>query len=54
MGNYRILKTESISYVETTTSIIAKIEGEYLYLNGTKYKVIPGSQVTDWRYWDGP
>ncbi|MBQ2529647.1 MAG: hypothetical protein II547_05280, partial [Treponema sp.] len=54
VGNYRILKTESISYVETTTSIIAKIEGEYLYLNGTKYKVIPGSQVTDWRYWDGP
>ena len=54
VGNYRLLKTESISYVETTTSIIAKIEGEYLYMNGTKYKVIPGSQVTDWRQWDGP
>ncbi len=54
LGNHRILKTESIAYVETTTAIIAKIEGNTIYLNGTKYKVLSGKDVSDWRYWDGP
>ena len=54
LGNHRILKTEYISYVETTTSIITKISGDKIYLNGTEYSVIPGTLVTDWRNWDGP
>ena len=54
LGNFRILKTEIISYVKTTTAIIIKIEGNTVYWNGEPYTVLTEKQVYDVRYWDGP
>lgn len=54
LGNLRILKTERVNYVETTTAIIIKIEGKTVYWNGAPYTVLSESQVYDARYWDGP
>ena len=53
LGNHRILKHESIDYVDTTTAIIASINGNTLSLNGTNYKVLTTEHVTDWRLWEG-
>ena len=49
IGNFRILKTRMVSYVETTTAIIIKIEGNTLYWNGTPYTVLTEKQVVDAR-----
>ncbi len=49
IGNFRILKTRMVSYVETTTAIIIKIEGNTLYWNGIPYTVLTEKQVVDAR-----
>ncbi len=49
IGNFRLLKTQMVSYVETTTAIIIKIEGNTLYWNGTPYTVLTEKQVVDAR-----
>ena len=54
LGNFRINKTEMIDYVETTTAIIIKIEGNTIYWNGVPYTVFSEKQVEDIRYSDGP
>ena len=54
LGNFRIMKTEMIDYVETTTAIIIKIEGNTIYWNGVPYTVFSKKQVEDIRYYDGP
>ncbi|WP_027728401.1 hypothetical protein [Treponema sp. C6A8] len=54
LGNYRILKTETISYVKTTTAIIIKLDGSTVYWNGVPYTVLTDKQVYDVRFWDGP
>ncbi|MBP5358411.1 MAG: nicotine adenine dinucleotide glycohydrolase [Treponema sp.] len=54
LGNYRILKHESIDYVDTTTAMIASISGtDTMWLNGTPYKVLSSDLVSDWRCDDG-
>ena len=54
LGNFRINKTEMIDYVETTTAIIIKTEGNTIYWNGVPYTVFSEKQVEDIRYYDGP
>ncbi len=51
LGKYRILKHESIDYVDTTTAMIVSISGtDKILLNGTPYKVLSADLVSDWRY----
>jgi glycine/serine hydroxymethyltransferase len=47
-------ETEMIDYVETTTAIIIKIDGNTIYWNGVPYTVFSEKQVEDIRYYDGP
>ncbi|MBO4319355.1 MAG: nicotine adenine dinucleotide glycohydrolase [Treponema sp.] len=54
LGNYRILKHESIDYVDTTTAMIVSISGtDTIILNGSPYKVVSHDLVSDWRFDDG-
>lgn len=41
LKDYKIYKTEYVSYVETTTAQIIKIDGNNIYINGEKYTIIP-------------
>ena len=45
LGVGRLLKTEVISYVETTTAIIIKIEGNTIWWNGEPYTVVTEKEV---------
>ena len=54
VGNSRILITERIDYVDTTTAIIIKIDGNTVYWNGEPHTVLTAKQVYDCRMWDGP
>ncbi|MCR5288454.1 MAG: discoidin domain-containing protein [Treponema sp.] len=53
IGNFRLLKTERIDYVRTTTAIIIKLDGNTVYWNGVPYTVITEQQIFDIRQWDG-
>ena len=54
LGNFRIIETEYVDYVETTTATIIKIEGNTIYWNGVPYTVLTEKQVCDCRFYDGP
>ena len=54
LGNFRIIETENVDYVETTTATIIKIEGNTIYWNGVPYTVLTEKQVHDCRFYDGP
>ena len=49
LGNYRINKKEIVDYIEVDSSIIVSIEGNYMYLNGLRYEIIPQNKVKDFR-----
>ena len=49
LGNYRINKKEIVDYIEVDSSIIVSIEGNYMYLNGLRYEIIPQNKVMDFR-----
>lgn len=53
LGNFRILKTERINYIETTTAVIIKLNGNIVYWNGVPYTVLTEKQIKDCRIWDG-
>ena len=54
VDNFRITKTETVAYVETTSVTIVRIEGNTIYWNGVPYTVLTGNQVCDCRFYDGP
>ncbi|MBR0495255.1 MAG: nicotine adenine dinucleotide glycohydrolase, partial [Treponema sp.] len=54
LGNFRIIETDTVDYVETTTATIIKIEGNTIYWNGVPYTVLTEKQVYDCRFYDGP
>ena len=45
LGTGRLLKKEFVSYVETTTAIIIKIEGNTIWWNGEPYTVLTQREV---------
>ncbi len=54
LSNYRILKYETIQYVETVTATLLKLDGKTVYLNGVKYTVLNPNRVIDVSFYDGP
>lgn len=53
LSNYRILKYETIQYVETVTAMLVKLDGKTVYLNGVKYTVLNPKRVIDVTYDEG-
>lgn len=53
LSNYRILKYETIQYVETVTAMLVKLDGKTVYLNGVKYTVLNSKRVIDVTYNEG-
>lgn len=46
LGNYRIIKDETIDYVTTTTSMLIKFDGKSsIYINGVHYNIINGDNL---------
>lgn len=54
LSNYRILKYETIQYVETVTATLIKLDGKTVYVNGVKYTVLNPNRVIDVIFYDGP
>lgn len=54
LGNYRILKYETIQYVETVTATLIKLDGKTVYVNGIKYTVLNPNRVIDVSFDAGP
>ena len=54
LGNYRILKYETIQYVETVTATLIKLDGKTVYVNGVKYTVLNPNRVIDVSFDAGP
>ncbi len=49
LGNSRIIQTRNIDYVEVKTVTLLKIDGDYMFVNGVKYKILKDGEVFDAR-----
>ncbi len=46
LGHFRIVKSQTVDYIDTTTAILLKLDGtKGIYLNGAYYKVIDPSRT---------
>lgn len=49
LGNSRIIHTRNVDYVEVKTVTLLKIDGDYMFVNGVKYKILKDGEVFDAR-----